>query len=171
MVLRDRNHPSIVIWGIGNEIPEVWTPEGAPLAQTIADHVRSLDGTRPLTQAFPGATYGPNPDAAIAALDIAGYNYNLAQNHAKDHARVPSRVMMTTESFPGDAFEEWQLVHDTPYIVGEFVWTAMDYLGESGIGGWRFGTPEQASAGRADPAHGPAEPWPTWGPTARTRSR
>ena len=85
MVLRDRNHPAIVMWGIGNEIPEVWTPEGAPLARTIADHVRSLDSTRPLTQAFPGATYGPNPDAAIAVVDVAGYNYNLAQNHAKDH--------------------------------------------------------------------------------------
>jgi beta-galactosidase len=145
MVLRDRNHPAIVMWGIGNEIPEVWTPEGAPLARTIADHVRSLDSTRPLTQAFPGATYGPNPDAAIAVVDVAGYNYNLAQNHAKDHTRVPARLMMTTESLPGDAFEQWQLVHDTPYVVGEFVWTAMDYLGESGIGAWTYGTAERAA--------------------------
>jgi beta-galactosidase len=52
--------------------------------------------------------------------------------------------MMTTESFPVDAFEQWQLVQDHPYIVGEFVWTAMDYLGESGIGAWSYGDPKQA---------------------------
>jgi len=107
LVLRDRNHPSIVIWGIGNEIPEGWTPEGASIGRKTADYVRSLDGTRPLTQAFVGATDGPNPDAAMAIVDIAGYNYNLAQNHAKDHARVPSLVMITTESLPGNVFEEW----------------------------------------------------------------
>jgi beta-galactosidase len=144
MVLRDRNHPSVVLWGIGNEIPEVWTPEGGPLGKKISDRVRALDPTRPVIQAFPGATSGPNPDSAIASLDIVGYNYNIAQNGAKDHARIPSRVMMTTESLPRDVFQEWQLSHDTPYIAGEFVWTAMDYLGESGIGGWRWGTPEEA---------------------------
>jgi beta-galactosidase len=145
MVKRDRNHPSIIMWGIGNEIPEVWTAEGAPIAKQLADRVRSLDSTRPLTQAFPGATYGPNPDAAISEVDIAGYNYNLAQNGPDDHRRVPGRIMMTTESFPDDAFEQWQLVQDHPYILGEFVWTAMDYLGESGIGAWSYGEPKQAN--------------------------
>lgn len=145
MVKRDRNHPSIIMWGIGNEIPEVWTAEGAPLAKQLAQYVRSLDLTRPLTQAFPGATYGRDPDAAIAQIDIAGYNYNLAQNGPEDHRRVPGRIMMTTESFPSDAFEQWQLVQDHPYIVGEFVWTAMDYLGESGIGAWSYGEPKQAA--------------------------
>lgn len=143
MVLRDRNHPSIAFWGIGNEIQEVWTPNGAPLATQIAGYVRSLDRTRPITQAFAGATFGPNPDAAIAQVDIAGYNYSIARNHQADHERVPTRVMMTTESVPGDLFQEWQLAHDTPYIIGEFVWTAMDYLGESGMGGWSWGTPER----------------------------
>jgi len=145
MLMRDRNHPSIIMWGIGNEIPEVWTPAGAPLAQQITERVRSLDSTRPLTQAFPGATYGPDPDAAMAEVDIAGYNYNLAQNQAEDHKRVPARIMMTTESFSADAFEQWELVQDHPYILGEFVWTAMDYLGESGIGAWSYGEPKQAA--------------------------
>ena len=144
MVMRDRNHPSIIMWGIGNEIPEVWTAEGAPIGKKLADRVRSLDPTRPLTQAFPGATYGPNPDAAISNVDVAGYNYNLAQNGPEDHRRVPGRIMMTTESFPADAYEQWQLVQDHPYILGEFVWTAMDYLGESGIGAWSYGDPKQA---------------------------
>lgn len=78
-------------------------------------------------------------------VDIGGYNYNLAANQEKDHHRVPNRIMMTTESFPADAFEQWQLVHDTPYIIGEFAWTSMDYLGESGIGAWGVGTPKEAS--------------------------
>ena len=53
--------------------------------------------------------------------------------------------MMTTESFPPAAFTEWRLAKDNPYIIGEFVWTAMDYLGEAGIGSWTYGTPEQAA--------------------------
>jgi beta-galactosidase len=145
MVLRDRNHPSVVMWSIGNEIPEVHTPQGAPTARMLAEHVRSLDSTRPLTQAYNGATFGQNQDAAIAAVDIAGYNYNLSLNHAKDHERVPRRVMYSSESLPSDAFEQWRLVKDHPYIVGEFVWTAIDYLGESGIGSWRYGPPELAA--------------------------
>jgi beta-galactosidase len=145
MVLRDRNHPSVVIWSIGNEIPEVWSREGAAIAGKLAAQVRSLDSTRPLTQAFPGSTSSPNADAVFAVLDIGGYNYNLAANHAEDHRRVPGRIMMATESFPSDAFEQWRLVKDNPYIIGEFVWTAMDYLGESGIGAWTYGTPEQAA--------------------------
>ncbi len=145
MVIRDRNHPSIVMWGIGNEIPEAWTPEGEPIAKKLSEHIRALDSTRPITQAFPGATYTPSTDAVFALVDIGGYNYNLAANQEKDHRRVPGRVMMTTESFPADAFEQWKLAHDHTYILGEFVWTSMDYLGESGIGSWGMGTPKEAS--------------------------
>jgi beta-galactosidase len=145
IVLRDRNHPSVIMWGIGNEIPEAWTPAGAPIALRLSNEVRSLDRTRPTTEAFPGATYTPDTDAVFAKVDIGGYNYNLAANHAKDHERVPSRIMVTTESFPSDAFEQWQLVHENSYITGEFVWTSMDYLGESGIGAWGEGSPKEAS--------------------------
>ena len=53
--------------------------------------------------------------------------------------------MMTTESFPGAAFNEWRLAKENPYILGDFVWTAMDYLGELGIGSWAYGTSEQAA--------------------------
>ena len=80
----------------------------------------------------------------IANLDVVGYNYNLATHHEEDHRRAPSRIMMTTESFPKQAFTEWRLAHDHPYILGEFVWTAMDYLGESGIGSWAYAAPEVA---------------------------
>jgi beta-galactosidase len=145
MVERDRNHPSVVIWGIGNEIPEVFTDKGGPMAKELAGLVRSLDSTRPLTQALPGSTSGPKADAVLSALDIGGYNYHLTHNQADDHRRVPSRIMLTTESFPADAFEQWRLAQENPSIVGEFVWTAMDYLGESGIGAWAYGTTEQAA--------------------------
>lgn len=145
MVLRDRNHPSVIMWGIGNEIPEAWTPQGAPIARRLAARIRSLDNTRPLYEAFPGATYTANIDAVASNLDIFGYNYNLGANQARDHQRVPSRIMMTTESLPANAFEQWQLAHEHPYIIGEFVWTAMDYLGESGIGSWSYATPQQAA--------------------------
>ena len=145
MVLRDRNHPSIVVWSIGNEIPELLVERGPAIAKRLADQVRSLDSSRPLTQAVPTSTSGPFPDAVLAVLDIAGYNYNLARNYGDDHRRVPSRLMMTTESFPAAAFEQWQLAKDNPFILGDFVWTAMDYLGESGIGAWAYGTPQQAS--------------------------
>ena len=145
MVLRDRNHPSVVFWGIGNEIPEVFVERGGPIAKKLAAQVRSLDSSRPLTQAMPGTTSGPNQQAVFSVLDIGGYNYNLAKNYADDHRHAPSRIMLTTESFPADAFEQWQLAKDNPFIIGEFVWTAMDYLGESGIGSWAYGTPEQAA--------------------------
>jgi beta-galactosidase len=150
MVLRDRNHPSVIFWSIGNEIPEVLVERGPGIAKQLAAQVRSLDSSRPVTQAFPTSTSGEYPDAVIANLDITGYNYNLATHHEEDHRRLPSRIMMTTESFPGAAFDEWRLAKDNPYILGEFVWTAMDYLGESGIGSWTYGTPELATmAGKA----------------------
>ena len=145
MVLRDRNHASIVLWGIGNEIPEAFVDRGGAMAKKLAAQVRSLDNSRPITQAFPGTTSGSNQEAVFTALDIVGYNYNLANNYAEDHRRAPSRIMLTTESYAADAFEQWQLVKDNPFVIGEFVWTAMDYLGESGIGAWGYGTPEQAA--------------------------
>ena len=145
MVLRDRNHPSVIFWSIGNEIPEVLVERGPSMAKELASEVRSLDRSRPVTQAFPTSTSGKYPDGVISNLDIVGYNYNLGTHYEDDHRRVPSRIMMTTESFPAAAFNEWRLAKENPYILGDFVWTAMDYLGESGIGSWAYGTPEQAA--------------------------
>ncbi len=144
MVLRDRNHPSIVIWGIGNEIPELEVESGAAIGKQLAGQVRSLDNTRPLTLAFPGSTTKPNALAVFSLLDITGYNYNLIPTYLKDHQQLPSRLMLTTESWPSKAFPLWQISHDNPYVLGDLTWTAMDYLGESGIGAWQFGTPQQA---------------------------
>jgi len=144
MVLRDRNHPSVVIWGIGNEIPELEVERGQTIGKQLADQVRALDSTRPLTLAFPGSTTAPNAQAVFSLLDITGYNYNLVQTYAADHQNLPSRLMLTTESYPAKVFPLWQATHDNPYVLGDLTWTAMDYLGESGIGAWSYGTPEQA---------------------------
>ena len=144
MVLRDRNHPSIVIWGIGNEIPELEVDRGATLARELVDQVRALDNTRPLTLAFPGTTTKPTAEAVFSQLDITGYNYNILPTYQKDHQQLPARIMLTTESWPAKAFSLWEVSHDNPYILGDLTWTAMDYLGESGIGAWQYGTPQQA---------------------------
>ena len=146
MVLRDRNHPSIVIWGIGNEIPELEVERGREMAKQLADQVRSLDNTRPLTLAFPGTTTAPNAEAVFSLLDITGYNYNLIPTYAADHRQLPNRIMLTTESYPAKLFPLWQISQDNPYVIGDLTWTAMDYLGESGIGAWSYGTPQQAQA-------------------------
>jgi beta-galactosidase len=135
MVLRDRNHPSVVLWSIGNEIGERGEEAGARTAKTVADYLRTLDRSRPITSALNNVPTWSATDPFYAALDIGGYNYNLA-NHVEDHKRVPSRIMMSTESFLRQTFDCWAQVADNPYIVGDFVWTALDYIGESGIGRW-----------------------------------
>jgi beta-galactosidase len=157
MVLRDRNHPSVVMWSIGNEIPERGEPLGAQEAKMLADYVRKLDHTRPITSAL-NFIFGKwsNTDEYYSALDIAGYNYNL-NNHVDDHKRVPSRVMMCTESYPQSTFDYSSMVEDLPYIVGDFVWTAIDYLGESGLGRWYYRDPRDTTRegyGAPYPYHG-----------------
>ena len=132
MIERDRNHPSIIQWSIGNEIPEQTSDAGTATAQMLADYVRSLDPTRPTTLAC-NLGYSAGRDAYFAAVGVAGYNY-LPGDYVKDHQRHPTWLMQGTESFPKSAFEAWMPVVDNPYVIGDFVWTAFDYLGEAGIG-------------------------------------
>jgi beta-galactosidase len=70
---------------------------------------------------------------AFALLDVGGYNYQWAK-YESDHKQFPGRIMAGTESVPMHAFQNWQMVENHPYVIGDFVWTAIDYLGESGIG-------------------------------------
>jgi beta-galactosidase len=138
MVLRDRNHPSIIIWSTGNEIIERKKPEAVETAKMLADCIRKNDPTRPVTSAM--TTWDRDWeifDPLFAAHDIGGYNYQL-NRAASDHQRVPSRIMVQTESYPRDAFNNWKMVQNNNYIIGDFVWTALDYLGESGIGRWFY---------------------------------
>lgn len=138
MVLRDRNHPSIFCWSIGNEVIERKKLEVVMTAQKLTDLVHKLDGTRPVTSAL--AAWDSDweiYDPLAAVHDIVGYNYMLFRAPA-DHERVPSRVIMQTESFPRGAFDNWKLVTSNEYVLGDFVWTALDYLGESAIGRYYY---------------------------------
>lgn len=138
MVLRDRNHPSVIMWSIGNEIPERGNPEGVATAKMLADYIRKSDATRPVTSAVNGLNKDKDP--YFAQLDIAGYNYAAGGDHLKksiyadDHQRLPKRIMYGSETYPLEAFDSWMETIDHPYVIGDFVWTAFDYIGEASIG-------------------------------------
>jgi len=138
MVLRDRNHPSIIMWSIGNEIVERGTPGAVETAKMLSNAIKKIDITRPVTSAIVenGKDWSVM-DSLMAVHDVTGYNYHLASAPA-DHERVPSRIIFQSESYPKDAFANWQLVKNNPFVIGDFVWTAVDYLGESGIGRWYY---------------------------------
>jgi len=151
IILRDRNHPSIIMWSIGNEIYEAPDSSGYRNAKRLADEVRGLDPTRPVTDAIvflppytkkPWADYEPH----VANLEVDGYNYFLdksaffQRDSATQHrfeterAEHPEKLYMSTEYLPAAALENWDEAEKYPWFLGGFCWTAMDYIGEAGIG-------------------------------------
>ncbi len=134
MVLRDRNHPCVISWSIGNEVIERKDIRVVYTARQMKKAIHEHDKTRPVTEALCAwdrdwEIYDPHAEV----LDVVGYNYMIFK-HASDHERDPKRVLWQTESYPRDAFRNWTVSHDFPYVVGDIVWTGLDYLGESGIG-------------------------------------
>ena len=136
MILRDRNHPSIIMWSIGNEIKDIRKAPGAKLSHEVADYARTLDSSRPITMGVNRIKMGKTLDPAFSSLDVCGYNYGLSRYEA-DHERVPDRIIFGSESYIHQAYDNWEKVKTLPYVIGDFVWAAFDYRGEVGIG-WQF---------------------------------
>jgi beta-galactosidase len=166
IVIRDRNHPSVIMWSIGNEIPESADTSGLRIANNLAAEVRRIDPTRAVTEAIvdfsalamlasddaqadsppSGAPpAGDMPDFSalfktgidiaqhLAVLDAVGYNYAY-QKYEIYHQKYPDRVVYGSETFPPNSLENWQMAEKFSYVIGNFTWTAMDYMGESGFG-------------------------------------
>lgn len=134
MVCRDRNHPSVISWSIGNEVIERKDIRVVTTARQMKKAILAVDTTRPVTEALctwdrDWEIYDPHAEV----LDIVGYNY-MIHKHATDHQRSPERIIWQTESYPRDAFSNWNIVEQYPYVIGDIVWTGLDYFGESGIG-------------------------------------
>ena len=219
MVRKDYNHPSVILYSIGNEVTEPAKPEGVALAEKLVSAVKSMDAARPVTAGLNPtllflATFADNPleaaangqntnpadaddeagakttetgaetaDAAGAAasmnstvynqmvaergnsmtmaaalpaadavaspvlslLDIQGYNYASSRYELEAQAH-PERILLGTETYPYDIAKNWEMVERLPYLIGDFMWTAWDYLGEVGIGGWSYDTADNGFA-------------------------
>lgn len=176
-VLRDRNHPSVIMWSLGNEIDQMRKPEGAVIGQRLKEVVRKLDN-RPVTNGVNGYGWGvwPDPDAA-AVSDIHGYNYIKEDGFTKERELNPDALAIVTEHESAQSFyprgtylygaakqawwdalgyegmeaqewvekrdirgvpgiEAWAAVKKRPYVMGLFIWTGWDYLGEVIPFGW-----------------------------------
>lgn len=158
-IKRDRSHPSVILWSTGNEIPERGgLGNGYILADKIAAKVRELDSSRPVSNGIcsfwsgldddlmRGQNQSQNSDEGLAStqweegtepftngLDIVGYNY-MEDIYERDHEMFPNRVILGSENFPQEIGFRWPLVERLPYVIGEFTWTAWDYIGEAGLG-------------------------------------
>lgn len=132
MLRRDRNHPSIVLYSIGNEIPDQFNDDGWKLAQRLVAICHEEDPTRPATSAC-DQSFVSSRNGFMDQLDLAGYNYidriYHEQTYAPEHERFPHRLMLGTET--SDLVHNWLGVRDHDYVIGEFIWTGIDYLGES----------------------------------------
>lgn len=155
MVRRDRNHPSIFLWSIGNEVDYPNDPYSHPIldgasinqpmfggykpdapdamrigviAKRLAARVRAVDTSRPVTGALAGVIMS-NQTAYPDAIDVVGYNYT-ENRYDEDHATYPNRVIYGSEN--GSGIDAWYAVKNKEFIFGQFIWTGTDYLGESG---------------------------------------
>jgi beta-galactosidase len=132
MLRRDRNHPSVVLYSIGNEVPNQLDHDGAKIAQKLIAICHEEDPTRPATSAC-DQSHVSSRNGFMDALDIAGYNYIDRlygdRTYAPDRERFPHRLFLGTET--SDQVYNWLGVRNNDYVIGDFIWTGIDYLGES----------------------------------------
>jgi beta-galactosidase len=195
-IVRDRNHPCVIMWSTGNEVPERGgMSNGYEWAAKLAAHVRELDPTRPITNSLPSffnglededqlkffqdlmknaknsgggivnidgefgrSIWGDYTEAFAAPLDVVGYNYLNYQyeNSLKDY---PNRVICSTESKPLDMFDYWNDVERFSHVIGDFVWTSYDYIGEAGLGRHDYYENADEAAAATKVRHVAKYPW------------
>ncbi len=164
LVLNHRNHPSIIMWSIGNEIPEQWSEEGREISRHLQQLCHDLDPSRPVTQGMDRA------DAALKSgfaqvMDVPGFNYRV-HKYENNIKQLPQGFLLGSETastvssrgvykFPVEVSnhqvypdgqcssydteycswsnlpdDDWKMQDDHDWVIGEFVWTGYDYLGE-----------------------------------------
>lgn len=196
MVSHDYNHPSVIMYSIGNEVSEPAYEKGIKLAGKLIGKFHESDKTRPVTcginitilfmhmtgimnevnkdsngngfsdeqqkiseslkdmdstkfnemagsmgQQMIMAAASDEADKASSALcsmlDISGYNY-ASSRYGMEGTKHPERIVVGSETYPQHLHDNWEAVKQYPYLIGDFMWTAWDYLGEAGIGSWSY---------------------------------
>lgn len=186
IVARDYNHPSVIMYSIGNELTEPADAEGVEFAKKLVEAMHKRDSTRPVTcglnltlvmmsamhkqgqkdvteevsqeekeinsTVFNETVANFGKTMCLAAnrpeieqlstpcldlMDIAGYNYATGRYQMEGELH-PDRILVGSETMPQDISENWNMVEKLPYLIGDFMWTSWDYLGEAGVGAWSY---------------------------------
>lgn len=139
MLTRDRNHPCVALWSIGNEVQEAWDSgnEGYERARMLQDFVHKMEPTRQVSV----SCQNNHNEHFASATDVVGYNY-LEQRMLADHKRHPERRCVVTEELPYyqgaegnirayDTQNPWEVIAAHKFIAGGFIWSGIDYIGEA----------------------------------------
>ena len=148
MVKRDRNHSSVIMYSVGNEVPDQRYANGVKTLKKLINWAKEEDDTRMVTATCDWAPWA-NASGFLDSMDIAGYNYPdryFKEHYREEHASYPDRILLGAENY--ETLENWLAVRDNPYVVGLFLWVGIDYLGESlnwPRRGWEWGLIDIAS--------------------------